>query len=109
MLDPHLRKAIWLTRSQRAELLLGAENASKNAKSDSQLCHNVAVELTHLEIRLQSLTTIVHSVVRGLKLPHDALPVYISHAETQQICRYGKISDELKSIINPPLRRSSAR
>jgi hypothetical protein len=90
-----LRKACWLTNSQRLELLEGAKRAQLHKKSDSQLCEDIISELEHLENRIESLRPVVRSVVFGLKLPLDALPVYISYAETQQICLYGKISEDL--------------
>lgn len=109
MYDPHLRKACWLTSSQRIELLEGAQRAQHHKNSDEELCVSIIQEIEYLENRIETLRPIVKSVVVGLKLPLDALPVYISYAETQQICKYGKISDDLKNVIHPPLRRRKSR
>lgn len=105
MLDPHLRRALWLTSAQRQELQQAAHVAARDPKSDPSLCESLLTELHHLEARLEGLQPIVRSVVRGLKLPADALPVYISHAETQQVIRYGEVSAELSLIINPRVGR----
>lgn len=109
MFDPHLRRALWLTAKQRKELHEAALKASQHKKSDTELCQSVVNELYHLEQRLDGLQPVIRSVVRGLKLPIDALPVYISHAEIQQVCKYGAISQELTIIINPPLRKPKSR
>lgn len=109
MLDPHLRRAIWLTAAQRHELHKAAQKAYEHPKSDSALCETVLNEIYHLEKRLAALQPVIKSVVNGLKLPKDALPVYISHAEVKQVCKYGKVSEELTVIINPPLRRPKSR
>jgi len=107
--DPHLRRALWLTAKQRKELQEAAIQASQHSKADPSLCESLLTELHHLEKRLDSLQPVIKSVIRGLKLPIDALPVYISHAEVQQVCRYGKVSAELNVVINPPLRRPKSR
>lgn len=109
MYDPHLRKACWLTASQRLELLEGAKRAQSHKESDSSLCESIIHEIGYLESRIESLRPTVKSVVFGLNLPLDALPIYISYAETQQVCKYGKIPEDLRNIIHPPLRRRKAR
>jgi len=109
MYDPHLKKACWLTREQRYELEEGALRAREHKKASTDLCESLISELSYIENRIEALKPIVQSVVSGLKLPSDALPVYISFAESQQVCRYGKISQELQAIIHPPLRRGKIR
>lgn len=103
MTDPMLRRAVWLTGDQRAQLLDCATRAYSRPGSDQDLCKSLISEVMVVNERTSPLSGIIQRIVRGLRLPTDALPVYLCHAEIEQVRDHGDLPDELMILIDPAL------
>lgn len=93
MINPFLRKAVWLSESQRDLLRSAAISAKENSKSDTMLCESVLNELekTEKEFSHQTKNALVRKFIDGLKLPKTSLPIYLCYAEVTEIKLYARI------------------
>lgn len=98
-----LKRAVWLTAEQRTAVLEAATRAFATEGSNQDLCHSLIQEITLLEERISGLRSIVRSIVRGLRMPEDALPVYVCSAEVQQVFLYGHLTRELAELLDPTI------
>jgi hypothetical protein len=93
MINPFLRKAIWLSENQRNLLRAAAESAANNKKSDKMLCESIIQELykAEREFSNQAKSSLIKNFIDGLKLPRTSLPVYLCYAEIKEVQLYTKI------------------
>jgi hypothetical protein len=93
MINPFLRRAVWLSESQRVLLLEAAHSAKANSKSDSVLCNSVILEIerSEAEFRNNQKSSLINTVINGLRLPKNSLPVYLCYAEVSEIKKYTKV------------------
>lgn len=87
MINPFLRRAIWLSENQRNLLRAAAESAANNKKADKMLCESVIREInkSELEFSNQNKNSLIKNFVSGLKLPRTSLPVYLCYAEIKEV------------------------
>lgn len=103
MIDPNLRRAVWLTQAQRDALLDAATRAYATEGADLFVCQTVVTEIQSLDTRLSVWHNKIRAVVKLLELPDDSLPVYISHREIEEIVIYGELDLDLADLIDPPI------
>lgn len=103
MIDPNLKRAVWLTEDQRNEVLNAAIRAHATVGSNIALCENVIAEIQSVDDRLMTLHSKITAVVKLLNLPADALPVYLSHMEIEEIVFFGELDLDLADFIDPPI------
>lgn len=102
MNNPFLRRAVWLDDSQRSLLSLAAKSATLNPNSDSLLCDSVLEEIATAELEFtRNKNSLILGVIRGLKLPKTALPVYLCYAEITEVISCTKVDiTKLKEILD---------
>lgn len=98
-----LKRAVWLTSSQRQELMNSATRAFAAEGSNQEACQNLIQELSLLEERISGLGSVIRSMVLGLRMPEDALPVYINSIEVRQMSIYGNLRQELVELLDPSI------
>jgi hypothetical protein len=103
VIDPNLKKAVWLTEEQRNQLLDAAARAYATDGADLFACQSVINEIQNIEERVSTWYSKIQAVVRLLELPEDALPIYVSHLEIEEIVVYGELDLKLADFIDPPL------
>lgn len=103
MNDPMMRRAVWLTESQRLQLLEAATRACAAEGANAALCAALIVELEALATRLLDLHADIRTTVNGLQMPADCLPVYTCDAELEQVILFGDLSDDLAHLAHPPV------
>jgi hypothetical protein len=93
MINPFLRRAVWLSQPQRALLLEAATSAKSNSKSDTILCNSVILEIERSEREFKNTkkSNLINTVINGLRLPKNSLPVYLCYAEVSEIKKYTKV------------------
>jgi hypothetical protein len=101
--DPLLRRAVWLTEQQRERLLTAALLAYTTEGSDRDLCNSLISELILLQERLGSAQPLIRALVSGLRLPADALPVYLCQAEVREVRKYGALPADFVNLLDPAL------
>lgn len=103
MIDPNLKRAVWLTEQQRNQILDAATRAYATEGADLFICQGLISELQSLNDRVATWHSKIKAVVSLLELPEDALPVYISHMEIEEIVVYGELDLDLADLIDPPI------
>lgn len=99
VVHPRLRRAVWLTAAQRDALREATEWATnKNPRKDLA---DILDELARVERRAARLTDLVRATVQGLKLPPDALPVYLSDAQADALMAITSLEIEVVVLIRP--------
>lgn len=100
MSDPNLRRAVWLTSGQRRDLLEAARRAQRNG-GNAEVLEPLLYELDFIEDRQALLAHLVRSVINGLCLPGDALPVHLCDAEADEVILFGELGHSLTGVIRP--------
>lgn len=103
MIDPNLKRAVWLTEQQRNQLLDAATRAYATEGADLFACQSVMTEIQSLSERVVALHGKIQAVVKLLELPTDSLPIYVSHMEIEEIVIYGELDLDLADFIDPPI------
>jgi hypothetical protein len=98
-----MRRAVWLTAEQRDILMDAAQRAYATEGSNVDLCRSLINELNLLNERLDSMQPVVRAVVAGLRMPEDALPVYICGAEVEQLHQFGQLDASFTQLLNPEI------
>lgn len=103
MIDPNLKRAVWLTAQQRNELADAATRAYATDGADPDICQSVVSEVLSVDERMMSFHGKIQSVIKLLEMPDDSLPLYLSHIEIEEIVVFGELSLDLADFIDPPI------
>ena len=101
MTDPHLRRAVWLTAAQRSRLRNAVEKAFEENCDQMQVLA-LQAELILITKRQEKLEHLVRSVVRGLRMPSDVLPVHLSDAQVDELISCHLLESDLIIVLKPP-------
>ena len=99
--DPHLLRAVWLTREQRGMLRLAVDEVLADS-GDHDLLPSLLAELILVEKENRGLEQLTRSVVRGLRLPAGTLPVHVCDAQVDELIMRGLLNEDLCLLLKPP-------
>jgi hypothetical protein len=99
MSDPHLLRAVWLTKDQRVALRFAVDEVLSE-HGDHDLLPSLLAELILVETSL-NLENLVRGVVRGLRMPAGTRPVHICNAQVDVLISHAVLSTEFLAVLKP--------
>lgn len=99
MANSKLRRCVWLTENQRKRLSIAADHCHKENPSSSLT--ELIAELQDLSARKVSFPTDVQTIIKGLRLPSDILPVSLCDDTADTLIVSDMLDPELICLIKP--------